>query len=320
MELAYIPSPSRGVLYLGPVPLRGYAFCIIIGVFVAVWLGNKRWVARGGRAGTVADIAVWAVPFGLVGGRLYHVITDYELYFSEGRDWVDAFKVWEGGLGIWGAIALGAVGAWIGCRRRGIPLPAYADAVAPGIALAQAIGRWGNWFNQELYGKPTDLPWAVEITSSTDGRLPGTYHPTFLYESLWCIGVALLVIWADRRFKLGHGRAFALYVAAYCAGRFWIEYMRVDEAHHILGLRLNNWTALFVFVLAVIYIVLSARKRPGREEIVEPGASDGDWDEGAAAVEDAEPEREPESKSKSEESSAKADAEEKKEPESAEKS
>ncbi|CBG73849.1 MULTISPECIES: prolipoprotein diacylglyceryl transferase [Streptomyces] len=329
MELAYIPSPSHGVYYLGPVPLRGYAFCIIIGVFVAVWLGNKRWVARGGQAGTIADIAVWAVPFGLVGGRLYHVITDYELYFSEGRDWVDAFKVWEGGLGIWGAIALGAVGAWIGCRRRGIPLPAYADAVAPGIALAQAIGRWGNWFNQELYGKPTDLPWAVEITSSTDGRLPGTYHPTFLYESLWCIGVALLVIWADRRFTLGHGRAFALYVASYCTGRFWIEYMRVDEAHHILGLRLNNWTALFVFVLAVIYMVLSARKRPGREEVVEPGVSDGDGDEGAGAaapVEDSETKSE--SKAKPGESEAKAEGDagasggggEKKEPESAKKS
>ncbi|MGW2822595.1 prolipoprotein diacylglyceryl transferase [Streptomyces sp. NPDC001443] len=272
MELAYIPSPSRGVLHLGPIPLRGYAFCIIIGVFVAVWLGNKRWIARGGRAGTVADIAVWAVPFGLVGGRLYHVITDYELYFSEGRDWVDAFKVWEGGLGIWGAIALGAVGAWIGCRRRGIPLPAYADAIAPGIALAQAIGRWGNWFNQELYGRPTDLPWALKITSSTDGRIPGTYHPTFLYESLWCVGVAFLVIWADRRFELGHGRAFALYVAAYCVGRGWIEYMRVDDAHHILGLRLNDWTALVVFLLAVLYIVVSAKKRPGREAEVEPGA------------------------------------------------
>ncbi|WUT03406.1 prolipoprotein diacylglyceryl transferase [Streptomyces sp. NBC_00704] len=272
MELAYIPSPSHGVLYLGPVPLRGYAFCIIIGVFVAVWLGNRRWVARGGRVGTVADIAVWAVPFGLVGGRLYHVITDYELYFSEGRDWVDAFKVWEGGLGIWGAIALGAVGAWIGCRRRGIPLPAYADAIAPGIALAQAIGRWGNWFNQELYGKETDLPWALHITSSADGRVPGYYHPTFLYESLWCVGVALLVIWADRRFKLGHGRAFALYVAAYCVGRAWIEYMRVDDAHHILGLRLNDWTALVVFLLAVAYIVVSAKKRPGREAVVEPGA------------------------------------------------
>ncbi|MFJ8695215.1 prolipoprotein diacylglyceryl transferase [Streptomyces roseolilacinus] len=272
MDLAYIPSPSTGVIHLGPVPLRGYAFCIIIGVFVAVWYGNRRWIARGGTAGTVADIAVWAVPFGLVGGRLYHVVTDYQLYFSEGRNWVDAFKIWEGGLGIWGAIALGAVGAWIGCRRRGIPLPAYADAIAPGIAFAQAIGRWGNWFNQELYGRPTDLPWALEIGEGVN-REAGLYHPTFLYESLWCVGVAFLVIWADRRFTLGHGRAFALYVAAYCAGRGWIEYMRVDDAHHILGLRLNVWTAIAVFLLAVTYLVLSARKRPGREEVVEPPAA-----------------------------------------------
>lgn len=287
MNLAYIPSPSTGVIDLGPIPLRGYAFCIIIGVFVAVWFGNKRWVARGGRAGTVADIAVWAVPFGLVGGRLYHVITDYQLYFSDGENWVDAFKIWQGGLGIWGAIALGAVGAWIGCRRRGIPLPAWADALAPGIALAQACGRWGNWFNQELYGKATDLPWAVKISEGPN-RVAGTYHPTFLYESLWCIGVALLVIWADRRFKLGHGRAFALYVAAYCAGRAWIEYMRVDEAHHILGLRLNVWTALIVFVLAVVYIVISAKVRPGREEIVEPVASETPEAKDGEAAEDPE--------------------------------
>jgi prolipoprotein diacylglyceryl transferase len=284
MDLAYIPSPSRGVLYLGPIPLRGYAFCIIIGVFLAVWLGGRRWIARGGRVGTVADIAIWAVPFGLVGGRLYHVITDYELYFSAGRDWVDAFKIWEGGLGIWGAIALGAVGAWIGCRRRGIPLPAYADAIAPGIAFAQACGRWGNWFNQELYGRETHVPWALHITSSTGGRVPGYYHPTFLYESLWCVGVGFLVIWADRRFRLGHGRAFALYVAAYCTGRGWIEYMRVDDAHHILGLRLNDWTAMLVFLLAVVYIVVSSRVRPGREEVVEPGAEGGA--SGGAAEED----------------------------------
>lgn len=271
--LAYIPSPSSGVIYLGPVPLRGYAFCIIIGVFVAVWLGGRRWVARGGRVGTVADIAVWAVPFGLVGGRLYHVITDYELYFTDGRDWVDAFKIWQGGLGIWGAIALGALGAWIGCRRRGIPLPAHADAIAPGIAFAQAIGRWGNWFNQELYGKETTLPWALKIDGDADaGRVAGTYHPTFLYESLWCVGVALLVIWADRRFKLGHGRAFALYVASYTVGRFWIEYLRVDDAHHVLGLRLNNWTSVVVFLAAVAYLVISAKKSPGREEVVEPAA------------------------------------------------
>ncbi|MCX5201832.1 prolipoprotein diacylglyceryl transferase [Streptomyces sp. NBC_00237] len=267
MNLAFIPSPAAGEIHLGPLPLRGYALCIIVGVFVAVWYGNKRWIARGGKPGTVADIAVWAVPFGLVGGRLYHVITDYQLYFSEGKNWVDAFKIWEGGLGIWGAVALGAVGAWIGCRRRGIPLPAWADAMAPALVIAQAIGRWGNWFNQELYGRATDLPWALKITK---GDEPGLYHPTFLYESLWCLGVAAVIVWADRRFKLGHGRVFALYVALYCAGRGWIEYMRIDDAHHILGLRLNVWTAIIVFVLAVVYMVLSARLRPGREEIVEP--------------------------------------------------
>ncbi|MFJ4846020.1 prolipoprotein diacylglyceryl transferase [Streptomyces sp. NPDC088733] len=288
--IAFIPSPSRGVIHLGPVPLRGYAFCIIIGVFVAVWLGGRRWAARGGQKTTIADIAVWAVPFGLVGGRLYHVITSYELYFGEGKHWVNAFKIWEGGLGIWGAIALGALGAWIGCRRRGISLPAYADAVAPGIAFAQAIGRWGNWFNQELYGRPTDLPWGLKIDSAhrpADSLDVATYHPTFLYESLWCVGVALLVIWVDRRFKLGHGRAFALYVAAYTVGRFWIEYLRVDDAHHILGLRLNDWTSIVVFAGAVAYMIVSARLRPGREENVEPapvtateGASDKDAEAG----------------------------------------
>ncbi|WP_035805397.1 prolipoprotein diacylglyceryl transferase [Kitasatospora mediocidica] len=267
MDIAYIPSPSRGVLYLGPVPLRAYAFCIIIGVAVAVWLGSKRWVARGGAKHTVGDIAVWAVPFGLVGGRLYHVITDNQLYFGPGMDPWNALRIWEGGLGIWGAIALGAVGAWIGCRRRGVPLPAYADAIAPGIALAQACGRWGNWFNQELYGKATTMPWGLEIhKTNPDGSVVnGVFQPTFLYESLWCVGVALLVLWADRRFTLGHGRAFALYVAAYTVGRAWIEYLRIDEAHHILGLRLNDWTCLVVFVGAVAYLVIVGRKRPGRE-------------------------------------------------------
>ena len=245
MNLAFIPSPSHGVVHLGPIPLRGYAFCIIIGVFVAVWLGNKRWIARGGRSGTVADIAVWAVPFGLVGGRLYHVITDYELYFSEGRDWVDAFKIWEGGLGIWGAIALGAVGAWIGCRRRGIPLPGLRRrhrARHRPRAGHRPLGQLVQPGAVRQAHRPAVGP--EDHVARRTGRVPGTYHPTFLYESLWCIGVALLVIWADRRFKLGHGRAFALYVAAYCVGRFWIEYMRVDDAHHILGLRLNDWTAI----------------------------------------------------------------------------
>jgi prolipoprotein diacylglyceryl transferase len=230
---------------------------IILGVVVAVWLGERRWVARGGASGTVVDIAVWAVPFGLVGGRLYHVITDNQLYFGQGRHPIDALKVWNGGLGIWGAVALGALGAYLGCRRRGVSLRAFADAAAPGIVLAQAIGRWGNWFNQELYGRPTKLPWAVEIDPAH--RPPntpdiGTYHPTFLYESLWCVGVALLVIWAEKRFRLAYGRTFALYVAAYTVGRAWIEWLRVDSAHHVLGLRLNDWTSLVVFLAAVGYL------------------------------------------------------------------
>jgi prolipoprotein diacylglyceryl transferase len=273
IDLAYIPSPSRGEWFLGPIPIRGYAFAIILGVIAAIWIAERRWVARGGRPGTAGDIGLWAVPFGLIGGRLYHVVTDWQLYFGDGRDPWRALQIWQGGLGVWGAISLGAVGAWIGCRRAGIRLPPFADAAAPGIAVAQAIGRFGNWFNQELYGRPTDLPWGLRIDE--DHRLPGyediaTYHPTFLYEALWCLGLAALIVWADRRFELGHGRAFALYVAGYTVGRGWIEYLRIDPAHEIFGLRLNDWTSLLLFVGAVAYIVISARLRPGREQVVDP--------------------------------------------------
>jgi prolipoprotein diacylglyceryl transferase len=263
-----IPSPSEGVWHLGPLPLRAYALCIIAGIVVAVWLGERRWVARGGRQGDVTEVATWMVPFGIIGGRIYHVITSPDAYFGTGGHPLHALYIWQGGLGIWGAIALGGVGAWLGCRRRGIPLPAFADALAPGIVLAQAIGRVGNYFNQELYGKPTDLPWGlvIDVAHRPQGSLnQATYHPTFLYELLWDVGVALLVIWADRRFRLGHGRAFALYVAAYTVGRGWIEALRVDPAHELLGLRLNDWTSLLVFLGAVGYFVVSARLRPGRE-------------------------------------------------------
>jgi prolipoprotein diacylglyceryl transferase len=278
--LASIPSPSQGVVHLGPLPLRGYALMIILGVVVAVWLGERRWAARGGIPGTVVDIAVWAVPFGLIGGRLYHVITDNQLYFGSGRHPIDALKVWNGGLGIWGAIAGGALGAYLGCRRRGVSLRTFADAAAPGIALAQAIGRWGNWFNQELYGRPTKLPWAVEIDPAHRPlNTPdlGTYHPTFLYESLWCIGVAVLVIWAEKRFRLAYGRTFALYVAAYTVGRAWIEWLRVDSAHHILGLRLNDWTSLIVFLGAVAYLYLHRARTEVPVEAfgTPPAATDG---------------------------------------------
>ena len=270
---AVIPSPPQAVWQLGPIPVRAYALAILLGIVIAVWVGERRWVARGGRRGTVSDVAVWAVPFGIIGGRLYHVLTEWDTYFGPGKDPVRALEIWRGGLGIWGAILLGGVGAWIACRRKGIALPPMADALAPGIALAQAVGRWGNYFNQELFGRPTDLPWALEIDPQhrpTGYEDVATYHPTFLYESLWCVGVAVVVWWADRRFRMGHGRAFALYVALYTVGRGWIEALRIDPAREVLGLRINLWTSAIVFIGAVAYFVISARVRPGREAQVEP--------------------------------------------------
>jgi prolipoprotein diacylglyceryl transferase len=291
MTLDSIPSPSQGVWQVGPFPIRAYALCIILGVVAAVWIADRRWQARGGQPGTTADVAVWAVPFGLVGGRLYHVVTDWQLYFSNGADPVRALYVWEGGLGIWGAISLGALGAWIGCKRRGIPFLRFADAAAPGLAVAQAIGRWGNWFNQELFGKPTSLPWSLQIDPIN--RPFGferyvTFQPTFLYESLWDLGVAGLVVWADRRFQLGHGRALALYVMAYTAGRAWIEYLRIDPVNHIGPLRLNDWTSLLLFVAALLFFIYSARRHPGREEYTEPARdqTDAAEDEAEDAADD----------------------------------
>jgi prolipoprotein diacylglyceryl transferase len=292
--LAAIPSPTQGVWELGPLPLRAYAFCIVAGILAAVWLTEKRWVARGGAPGDVLDIAVWAVPFGIIGGRLYHVISSPRAYFGAGGDPLRAFAIWEGGLGIWGAIALGGVGAWIACRRRGIPLPAFADAVAPGLLVAQAIGRLGNWFNNELYGGPTDVPWALTIYEWSGGRavvdsggepvVLGHFHPTFLYELLWNLAAAAFVIWADRRFRLGHGRAFALYVASYCLGRLWIELLRTDPAETFFGVRLNVFTSVIVGLLAVAYFVWQ-RGRPrevihrgpaaAEDDAVPPGPDDG---------------------------------------------
>lgn len=287
---------------LGPIPIRAYALCIIAGIVVAVLWGERRFVARGGQPGVVTDVAVYAVPFGLVGGRLYHVATDWRTYFGPGGNPIEALYIWQGGLGIWGAVMLGAVGAWIGCRRRGVPLPFFADAVAPGIVVAQAIGRLGNWFNQELYGRSTDLPWGLEIYRRVDpasgladplngaalDRIPiDVVHPTFLYELLWNLAVAVLVVWADRRFRLGHGRAFALYVAGYCAGRFWIEQMRDDPATTVFGdIRINTVVSAVVFVGAALYLVLMRKPRevlpavaadpPEDEPGAEPGPVSGD--------------------------------------------
>jgi prolipoprotein diacylglyceryl transferase len=276
--LAAIPSPTQGVWELGPLPLRAYALCIIAGIVAAALITEKRWVARGGAPGEVLDIAVWAVPFGIIGGRIYHVISSPRPYFGEGGDPLRAFAIWEGGLGIWGAIAFGGVGAWIACRRRGIPLPAFADALAPGLLVAQAIGRLGNWFNNELYGGATDLPWALKIYEWDGGRavldadgqpvLLGTFHPAFLYEILWNLAAAAFVVWADRRFRLGHGRAFALYVVSYCAGRLWIELLRTDPAETFFGVRLNVFTSVVVGLLALAYFFWQ-RGRP--REVIDRG-------------------------------------------------
>jgi prolipoprotein diacylglyceryl transferase len=276
-----IPSPAHGTWELGPVPVRGYALCIIAGILVAIWMGERRWVARGGRPGEVSDLAVWAVPFGLVGGRLYHVATDYQLYFGDGASPWEALYVWRGGLGVWGAIAMGALGVVIGARVKGIRVLPVIDAMAPGVLVAQALGRWGNWFNQELFGGPTDLPWALEI--DPENRPEGyvqydTFHPTFLYECLWALAGAALLIWLDRRFRLGHGRVVALYVMVYTAGRGWIEMLRIDDVQmqDVLGLRLNVWTSIVLFVAATAYFVLVGRRHPGREEdlYTRPGAGD----------------------------------------------
>ncbi len=263
-----IPSPADGVWYIGFFPLRGYAVAIIIGIALAIWIGDCRWRARGGDPGVVADVAVWAVPFGIIGGRLYHVITSPAAYFGDGGHPVDAIKIWQGGLGIWGAVILGGVGAWIGVRRRGIPLPPFGDAIAPGIAVAQAVGRWGNWFNQELFGGPTTLPWGVEIDLQhrpVDYLDVATFQPTFLYESLWMLAVAGILVLVDRRWRLGHGRLFALYVALYAMGRLPIELLRIDPANEILGVRVNVWVSIVVFIGAVTYLVISGRRVPGRE-------------------------------------------------------
>ncbi|MDR8409541.1 prolipoprotein diacylglyceryl transferase [Nonomuraea sp. 3-1Str] len=279
MPLASIPSPAQGVWYLGFIPIRAYALCIVAGVIFAVWLSERRWRARGGQKGTIIDIAVPAVIFGLIGGRLYHVITDWQTYFGE-RAIKPAYKalfIWEGGLGIWGAIALGGVGVWIACRRRGLSLSAVADTVAPGIAFAQAIGRWGNWFNQELYGSPTTLPWGLEIDQMHGGEPGVLYHPTFLYESLWDLALGFGLLLIGSRLTLRHGRLFALYVAGYTLGRFWIEGLRidpvggVDHAVMFLGLRLNQWTALVVFVGALIYF-WATRNKDAVEHVVPPQA------------------------------------------------
>lgn len=297
MILASIPSPPAewASFSIGPATIHAYALCILAGIIVALLLTSARWKRYGGNPDVVWDVAIWAVPFGLIGGRLYHVFSSPDAYFGPDGDLSRIPRIWEGGLGIWGAVALGAVGAWIGCRRAGVRLAAFADAAAPGVLLAQAIGRWGNWFNQELFGAPTDLPWGLEIDADNPNFPPdldpGTlFHPTFLYESLWnLVGVALLLL-LDRRFTLRGGRMFWLYAAYYTAGRVWIEALRIDDAEMItiLGVtqRLNVWTSVVVLLVSLaIFTYLTVKQRQVKDHPVYlPGRAPTETEEGDATA------------------------------------
>ncbi|WP_201466746.1 prolipoprotein diacylglyceryl transferase [Janibacter melonis] len=272
---AALPSPEVGAWSIGPLTIHAYALCILAGIMAAVWIAQKRIETRGGREGVVLDIALWAVPAGIIGARVYHVITTPEPYFGPGGSLVAALQIWNGGLGIWGAVAGGAVGAWIAARRYDVPIGALADSVAPALPVAQAIGRWGNWFNNELYGRETDVPWALEIHrwDSSTGRavldasgqaeVIGTFHPIFLYESIFCLLLALALLLLDRRRSLHPGQLFGAYVMGYPLGRVVLETMRTDEAQIVLGQRLNVWTSVVVVVIGAVIWVLAGRRAKG---------------------------------------------------------
>jgi prolipoprotein diacylglyceryl transferase len=254
---AFIPSPDSGAIHIGPFQLRAYGLMIALGVLAAVWLTAKRVVERRiGTADDVTAIALWAVPAGIIGARIYHVITDPELFYGQ---WYRVFYIWEGGLGIWGGIGLGVAVGLLVAKRRGVPLLPLLDCAAPALALAQAIGRWGNYWNQELFGRPTTLPWGLEI--SPGNRPAGyeqyaTFHPTFLYESLWNLALCGLLLLIDRRHRLRPGRLFVVYVGGYTFARFFIERMRIDTANKILGLRVNEWVSAVMFVGAVAFLIV----------------------------------------------------------------
>ncbi|MDU0478005.1 prolipoprotein diacylglyceryl transferase [Staphylococcus chromogenes] len=281
--LAFIPSPPQGVWQLGPIPIRAYALCIVAGIIAAVVVAKRRYADRGGDPDVVLDAALVAVPAGIIGGRLYHVATDNDQYFCADCNPIDALKITNGGLGIWGAVALGVLAVWVMMRLRRLPIAPLADAAAPGVILAQAIGRLGNYFNQELYGGPTSLPWGLEIyyrvdangslaplTGRSTGEVIDVVHPTFLYELLWNLGVFVVLLLLDRHFKLGRGRVFWLYVAGYTLGRFWIELMRSDHATLVFGLRVNTITSTVLFVIAVVMVVLLKGPRETPVEVTGP--------------------------------------------------
>ncbi len=270
---ASIPSPSSGTIELGPLTIHAYGLVIALGVVAAIWLLGRRLEARGaGTRDDAAAIGMWGVLGGVIGARLYHVATSWDS-FSD--DPMRIFAIWKGGLGIPGGIALGVAVGVYAARRRGLDVPTAITCAAPAIPLAQAIGRWGNWFNQELFGGPTTLPWALEVSDDTAmkaGYPPGTtFHPTFLYESLWNLALCGLLLWIDRRFRLRPGNLMAVYLIGYGVGRFWIEGMRIDPASEVGGLRWNQWVALAMIVIGAVVLVV--RRGPGQPEpAIEPDA------------------------------------------------
>ena len=268
-----IPSPSLSSFSVGPLTIHFYALCIITGIAAAIWIGRRRYANLGGNPDDVSEVAIWAVPFGIIGGRIYHVITSPAQYFGGNGNPIDALRIWEGGLGIWGAISLGAVGAYLYFRthKTSLNFRQLLDSLAPGVVLAQAIGRIGNYFNQEVFGKPTELPWGLEIdpVNRPDGfESYATFHPTFLYELLWCLVVAVLLIKLPgflKKITSNQGDVFTLYILGYTLGRVWIEGLRIDEANLILGLRLNIWVSLIVLVTASAYLIANKRRGNTKE-------------------------------------------------------
>ncbi|MEY4409073.1 MAG: hypothetical protein RLZZ138_324 [Actinomycetota bacterium] len=271
--LVSIPSPEISYLDLGPVRIHFYALFILTGIALATFMADRTLTKRGAEKGVFLDIALWAVPAGILGGRAFHVITHPRDYFYEGADLLAIFRIWEGGLAIFGAITLGAVGAWWGARQAGIRFSAVADAVAPWVLVAQGIGRLGNYFNQELFGIPTTLPWGLEIPSTNPAYPNGlpdglTFHPTFLYEMIWNFAGAALILYLASKLQLQWGKVFGLYLVVYSLGRIWIESIRIDPSEVILGLRINIWSALIGVVIGIIIIWVQSRRHPGLEPSV----------------------------------------------------
>ena len=262
----FIPTPTNSKLELGVLTVHYYALCILLGIICAYLLTKKRYLARGGAASEVSDLLLYLVPIGIIGGRLYHVISSPDAYFGKNGNALAVFKIWEGGMGIWGAVALATLAAYLYFQRHtsSVGFAIFADSVAPALLIGQAIGRFGNWFNAELFGKPSTLPWALEIPleKRPDGFAHfSTFHPTFLYEALWSLLCALILIYLPTVIRLKPGRLFIAYIALYSFGRFWIESIRIDSAHRILGLRLNMWVAATAFLSATVVLAISLREK-----------------------------------------------------------